>query len=164
AGVLLPFRNTSLWLRTAAGHYFGSRDNPFSNFYFGGFGNNYIDHLSAHRYRETESLPGFRINEIGGRNFIKAVSELNLAAVRFRKLGFLAFYSTYFRLSFFGGGLLTNVDNSKWRKTYYSAGAQLDFELVLFSLLKSTLSFGYGRGAAPLRNPSNEFMISLKII
>lgn len=164
AGILLPFRNTSLWLRTAAGHYFGSRDNPFSNFYFGGFGNNYIDHLSAHRYRETESLPGFKINEIGGKNFIKAVSELNLAAVRFRKLGFLSFYSTYFRLSLFCGGLAANIDNNSWRKTYYTAGAQLDFELVLFSLLKSTLSFGYGRGAAALRHSSDEFMISLKII
>ena len=31
---------SSLWLRTAAGKAFGRRDDPFANYFFGGFGNN----------------------------------------------------------------------------------------------------------------------------
>ena len=33
---------------------------PFANFFFGGFGNNYVDHGDEKRYREYYSLPGRR--------------------------------------------------------------------------------------------------------
>jgi len=49
-------------------------------------------------------------------------------------------------------------------KMYYNAGAQLDFELVLFSLIKSNLSFGYARSFTKGVIPRNEYMISLKIL
>lgn len=164
SGILLPVRNSSLWLRTSAGNSFGDRNNTFNNFYFGGFGNNYVDHLSAQRYREMESFPGLEINEIGGKNFGKAVLEWNLPPVRFRSFGFLSFYSTYARLSLFSQAVMLDFDDSKIRREYYSAGTQLDFELVLFSLLKSNLSFGYGRSFGKTLTPSDEFMISLKIM
>jgi hypothetical protein len=35
----------------------------FANFYFGAFGNNYVDHKDEQRYREYQSLPGLEINE-----------------------------------------------------------------------------------------------------
>ena len=38
-----PFAHSSIWLRSAAGIGTGNRDNPVANFYFGGFGNNYVD-------------------------------------------------------------------------------------------------------------------------
>ena len=33
-------------------------DLPFANFYFGGFGNNWVDHLDEKRYRRVSSFPG----------------------------------------------------------------------------------------------------------
>ena len=56
-GFLLP-RNSAFWLRASAGKSFGDFTSPFSSFYFGAFGNNYIDHLAIDRYREYYSFPG----------------------------------------------------------------------------------------------------------
>ena len=65
----------------------------------------------------------------------------------------------------FGMGLFTNIGYDKpdlQQLNYYSAGAQLDFEIVLFSLLKSTLSLGYSR-AYGVTEAADQFMISLKL-
>ena len=43
-GFQLPINHSSIWFRGAAGVGIGDRNNPFANFYFGGFGNNYIDY------------------------------------------------------------------------------------------------------------------------
>lgn len=163
-GTLLPFKNSSLWLRTAAGHSFGITGNPFDNFYFGGFGNNYVDYQNVQRYREFESFPGLEINEVGSKNFAKGTLEFNLSPIRFRKFGFLSFYTTYMRLSIFGMALSTNIDEKSLNRNLFNYGAQVDFELVLFSLLKSNLSFGYARAHEKSFTPKDEFMISLKLL
>ncbi|HEX9005885.1 MAG TPA: hypothetical protein VF889_01230, partial [Bacteroidota bacterium] len=64
-GFLLPIDHSSLWWRAFAGHGFGDRNEPFANFYLGGFGNNWVDHENIHRYREAESFPGILLNEAG---------------------------------------------------------------------------------------------------
>jgi hypothetical protein len=173
-GYLLPLRNSTLFLRNSVGvSLFHDSTNAFSRYYFGGFGNNYVDHLSVQRYREIESFPGKDINELSGYNFAKMLLEWNLPPLRFRNLGFLSFYSTYARLSMFGGGLMTNLygehnmtdaDRQNIRKTYYSYGTQLDFELVLFSLIKSTFSTGYGVAITQGSKPGGELLVSLKIM
>ncbi|HEX6894915.1 MAG TPA: hypothetical protein VF146_06560, partial [Bryobacteraceae bacterium] len=56
-GFLLP-GNSSFWLRSSAGKSFGDSASPFSSFYFGDFGNNYVDHGEINRYRESYSFPG----------------------------------------------------------------------------------------------------------
>ncbi|MBA3296061.1 MAG: hypothetical protein H0U19_03935, partial [Acidobacteria bacterium] len=50
-GTPLPLGHSSVWLRTAAGISPGSREDPFANFFFGGFGNNYVDRGNEKRYR-----------------------------------------------------------------------------------------------------------------
>ncbi|MDQ1264945.1 MAG: hypothetical protein QG635_95, partial [Bacteroidota bacterium] len=174
-GLLTPLQNSSVWLRSSAGSYFtGDRSNLFANYYFGGFGNNYIDHsgsssvtggfLPSLKYRQQESFPGKVINDIGGRNYVKMLLEWCLPPLRFKKLGFLSFYSTYSRLSLFGSGLITNLDDMSLKREVLNFGSQLDFELVLFSLMKSTLSFGYGVAIEKNLKPAGEFMISLRIL
>jgi hypothetical protein len=164
-GFLLPLRNTSLWCRTSMGQSFGQSDKSNSYFYFGGFGNNYLDYRSAQQYREMMSFPGREINAISAMNYGKLSMDLNLKPIRFKKAGFKGLYSTYARLSLFGMGLFTNIGYDKpdlQQLNYYSAGAQLDFEIVLFSLLKSTLSLGYSR-AYGVTEAADQFMISLKL-
>ncbi|HPE87237.1 MAG: hypothetical protein WC151_02570 [Bacteroidales bacterium] len=165
AGVLLPLRNTSFWLRNAAGvSLHNDAGNSFNNYYFGGFGNNFIDYQAIGRYRNIESFPGLEINEAAGNHFIKTMGELNLRPLYFKEAGFIWLYVTYARLSLLGGGLYTMHNN--WQNTgiYYNAGAQLDFDIVLFSLLKSTLSLGAARAWRPDHSSGNEFMISLKLL
>jgi hypothetical protein len=163
-GFLLPVRNTSFWLRTSLGQSFASRKDALSLIYFGGFRNNYIDYQDAQRYREFISFPGMEIDEIAAKNFGKITGELNLKPIRFREFGLLPFYSTYARLSLFGMGLFADATDKNFRQNIYNAGAQLDFELVLFSLLKSTLSFGYARSFHDHFSPGEEFMVSLKLL
>ena len=164
-GFLLPLRNTSLWFRSSLGQSFGQNDKTNSYFYFGGFGNNYLDYRSSQQYREMFSFPGMEIDAISAMNYGKLSMEVNLKPVRFRKVGFKGLYSTYARLTMFGMGLFTNVGYNQpqlKQLNYYSTGAQLDFEIVLFSLLKSTLSFGYARAYTP-SNQKGQFMVSLKL-
>ncbi len=161
-GFLLPMRNSAIWFRTSAGQSFGASDKSNSMFYFGGFGNNFVDYRSVQQYRDMSSFPGVEIDQLSAMNYGKLTTEINLTPIRFRKLGFLGFYSTYARLSLFGMGLITDVANTRDQRNYFASGVQLDFELVMFSLLKSTLSFGYSRAYIP-GTPADQFMVSLKL-
>jgi hypothetical protein len=161
-GFLLPLRNSSLWLRTSMGQSFGNPDKSNSYFYFGGFGNNYLDYRNAQLYREMSSFPGMEIDAISALNYGKLAMEWNVKPLRFKKLGFKGLYSTYSRLTFFGMGLFTNLANEQQQTNYYSAGLQIDFEIVLFTLLKSTLSFGYSKAGLKALH-RDQFMVSLKL-
>ena len=59
-GFYLPWDHSSLWLQLAAGQSWGDRDDTLANFYFGGFGNNWVDHGEVRRYRDYYSFPGHR--------------------------------------------------------------------------------------------------------
>jgi hypothetical protein len=163
-GFLLPLRNSSLWLRSSAGIGSSNRESVFSNFYFGGFGNNYLDHRNQKQYRNAESFAGLEINEVTANKFGKIMMELNLTPIRFRHLGFLYLYATHADLSLFGSALMTDPDNDKYNRAIYNAGLQIDMEVVFFSLLKTTLSFGYGTAFEDGRKPQDQFMISLKLM
>ncbi len=163
-GFLLPVDHMSLWLRTSVGHSFGERNEPFANFYFGGFGNNWVDHAEVDRYREFYSFPGVELNEVGGKNYGKLTLELTLPPVRFKRLGVPALYCNWTRLALFSSGIITNVDSRAHRRELVDVGAQLNFKVVLFSSLESTFSLGYAVAAEEGRSPTDEFMVSLKIL
>jgi hypothetical protein len=163
-GMPLPLGHSSVWLRTAAGFSPQDRAEPFANFYFGGFGNNYVDHKDEQRYREYQALPGLEINEVGGRNFLKSVVEWTVPPLRFSRAGTPGFYLTWMRPSVFVSGLVTNLDSAADRRTVTNAGGQLDFRLSLLSSLDLTLSVG---GAVAFENgasPRREAMVSLRIL
>ena len=168
-GTLVPFdRNTSFWLRTAAGHNFGDAESVFGTTYFGGFRNNYVDNRDAFQYRTTLAMPGAAIDAIPAHSFAKATAELNLRPLRLNNFGTLFCYPTWIQCSFFGTGLSVWNPNSS-HKMYYSTGIQLTTELVFLNYLKTTLSIGYGHLFAPSgfvggRRGNNEFMISLKLL
>ncbi len=163
-GWLTGMRNSSLWFRVSAGRVFSKQQNAFGQIYFGGFGNNYVDRLSVKRFRDMESFPGRKINQLAGKDFVKAGFEFDLPPLMIRQLGFLFAYVRFARLSLFQSNLVTDVSNNQLRLFHHNIGAQLDFQFVFFSLMKSTLSFGYARAFEKNMLPGNEFMISLKIL
>jgi hypothetical protein len=163
-GVALPLPHSSIWLRTAAGFSPQSRSEPFANFFFGGFGNNYVDHQEEKRYREYYALPGAELNEIGGRNFARALVEWNVPPLRVRRVGTPGFYLTWMRPAVFASGLLTNVDAASDRHRVASVGGQLDFRFTMLSTLDLTLSLGGAAAYEPGRAPRREVMVSLKIL
>ncbi len=164
-GFLLPLNHSSVWLRGSAGTSLTTgRDEPFANFFFGGFGNNWVDYQDHKRFRDSRSLPGIGINEVGGTNFGKVQVEWVLPPLRFRRVGVPSLYLRWAGVSFFAAGLATNVDRDALRRTLVNAGAQIDLRLVTASHMKSTFSLGYGLVAEEGRGPSSAFMISLKIL
>jgi hypothetical protein len=163
-GTLLPMDHSSLWFRGSAGYSFGDRSDPFSNFYFGGFGNNWVDHQEIKRYREDYSFPGVEINNIGGVLFGKGMIEWDLPPIRFRRFGVPSFYCNWARIGLFTSAIGTNFDGSSELRLAGNAGGQIDFRLVLFSSLESTLSFGYAVAAEKNQRLTKEFMVSLKIL
>jgi hypothetical protein len=163
-GFLTPIDHSSVWLRGAAGYSRGDRDDSFASFYFGGFGNNYIDHQEVKRYRDVSRFPGREIDEISGTNFAKLMAEWTLPPVRFRRVGIPKFYCTYARPAVFLTGLVTNLDDESARREAANWGAQVDFRLVIFSALESTLSIGAAGSHEDGRGRDNEFMFSLKIM
>jgi hypothetical protein len=162
-GVLLPLNHSSLWLRTAAGKGFGDSANPFANFYFGAFGNNYVDHLSINRYRDFYSFPGVSLDQLSATSFAKVTGEWSLPPVKFRRVGTTWLYLNWARLSLFSSGLFTDFGNSSLQKSYADLGTQLDFRMVLFTYLNTTLSAGYAGATAGNGHVSTEYMVSLKI-
>jgi hypothetical protein len=163
-GLLLPINHSSLWFRSALGYSIGERDEPFANFYFGGFGNNWIDYQGFSRYRDYDSFPGVEINEIGGTTFGKFMVEWTLPPVRFRRFGIPSFYFRWARMALFSSGIVSNFDFQPQKKESLNLGAQIDFRLVTFSIYKSTFSLGYAWAFKDGKNYSREFMISLKIL
>ncbi len=164
-GVLLPLNHSSLWLRTSAGFSpGGKRQEPFANFFFGGFGNNWVDHQEVWRYRQDYSFPGVELNSVGGTTYGKAILEWTLPPIRFRRFGVPALYCNWTRISFFSSGIFTNLDSKPDRRSLLNLGAQMDFRLVLFSSLESTFSLGYAGAVEKGRRLDKEFMISLKVL
>jgi hypothetical protein len=163
-GAPLPLAHSSVWLRSAVGLSPGDREEPFANFFFGGFGNNWIDHRTEKRYRAYYAFPGAGLNEIGGRNFVRSTLEWNLPPLRFRRAGSPGFYFTWMRPALFAGALVTNVEHAGSRRTATNIGGQLDFHLTTLSTLDMMLSVGaasaFERGVEPRR----ELMVSFKIL
>jgi hypothetical protein len=163
-GIPLPAPHTSIWLRSAVGANVGDLYDPFANFYFGGFGNNWVDHGDAKRYRSFFSFPGVELNEIPGRSFAKSMLEWNLPPVRFRRAGSPGFFLTWMRGSLFAGAIRTNVDDDNVARDHGTMGAQLDFRFEVLSKFKMTLSLGYAAAFESGMDTTDEFMFSLNVL
>ena len=164
-GFALPWKHSSIWLRNAVGAAFGEPNDEFANFFFGGFGNNYVDRGEVKRYREYYAMPGFELNAIPGRNFHRAMLEWNLPPIRFSRVGTANFFLSWARPSVFYTALTTNLDDSAIRQEVQSAGMQIDFRFTVLSRMNMTLSFGYAQGFGNDLIPDDEeFMVSLKIL
>jgi hypothetical protein len=174
-GFQLPIVHSSVWLRSAAGAGIGHPLNPYAQYYFGAFGNNWVDNGEIRRYREFYAFPGLAINEIGGRTFAKSVLDWNLPPIRFLHFGTPGFYGSWIRTSLFVGGIATNFDHryedvgvppvrQKIAQTIGDAGVQMDLRFTALSRLDMTLSFGYAAAFESGVAPRHEGMISLKVM
>jgi len=142
----------------------GNRDEPLANYYFGGFGNNWVDHRDVSRYRHYYAFPGIDLNALSGNNFGKVMVEWTLPPVRYQRLGIRSFYTNWTHLRLFSTAISTNMDHLERRRTLVNFGGQMDWKLVLFSTMKSTFSFGFAGAVEKNERPSYEFMVSLKIL
>jgi hypothetical protein len=163
-GIPLPVANSSVWLRTAAGFSTGRRSDPLASFYFGAFGNNYVDNGAIKRYREYEAMPGFGIDEISALNFARELVEWNLPPVVFESVGTPGFYLNWLRPAVFGAFLWTDPANRTRRSDDQSLGTQVDLRFHVLHWYDMTLSVGYAIGFRGGKRAGDEVMVSLKIL
>lgn len=163
-GFALPIDHSSVWLRSSIGYAYGDRTDPYANFYFGGFGNNYIDDQTEKRYREYYSFPGVELNSIGGTNYGKLLLEWNLPPVRFSNFGMSSLFLNYARTSLFTSAIITNLDSKDFQRSLMNFGAQIDFRVIMLFNLKITFSAGYAAAVERNQKISDELMFSLKIL
>jgi hypothetical protein len=163
-GIPLPLPHSSVWLRTAAGWADGSHNETVANFYFGGFGNNYVDDKSVKRYREYYSMPGFGLNELSGLGFVKGLVEFNTPPIVLESVGTPSLYLNWLRPSIFVAGLWTDPGSPTKRNDYASLGAQVDLRFSVLHWYEMTLSAGYALGFQGSQRTGTEWMLSLKIM
>lgn len=164
-GLLVPgIRNTSLWIRNSVGQSFGDRESALSYFYLGGFRNNYVDWREPRQYRTSFAFPGADIDGIAAYNFVRTMGELNLRPLRTRNIGATWIYPTYIYTSLFGTHLATDPGRQDGSRNVFNAGIQTDIEVVMFSYMKTTWSFGYARMFEPGERPQGQWMLSLKLL
>ena len=162
-GFALPWKHSSVWFYNFVGWADGNRLDPLTNFYFGGFGNNYVDNREVKRYRRYYSMPGFEIDEIGGREFGKITAEFNFPPVRFSEAGKPGFFLKHIRPAVFASGLITDP-GERFERTTASVGFQLDLEFTLIHRLPMTMSVGWAAGYEDGDRRDGEWMVSLKIL
>jgi len=165
AGFALPWKHSSIWGYASAGYGTGDPHSSLDNFYFGSFGNNFVDDGEVKRYREFDSFPGFDIDAIGAHSFVKAVGEWNLPPVRFSDVGTPAYYLSSVRPALFAGVLFGDPGLSA-AHTYESVGFQVDWNFTVAVRLPMTLSLGYARGFSDssISSRHDEILASLKIL
>jgi hypothetical protein len=162
-GVPLPVNNSSFWVYTAAGAVGGNRSSSLSQFYMGGFGNNYVDDREIKRYRQFDSLPGFDIDAISARTFERALAEINLPPLRFRDLGVAPLFLSSARTAVFAG-VLDAKPSIGARRTLETAGVQIDWNFTAALRLPMVFSMGYAEGFEDGDRRGSETLLSLKIM
>jgi hypothetical protein len=164
-GFLLPVDHASLWLRAAAGTALaGDRTDPNARFFFGGFGNNWVDHRGIQQFREVEALPGIEINDVSGANYGRVQVEFTSPPLRFRRVGAPSLYLRWASLSLVATGLMTDMDETDLRRTIGSVGAQADFRLITLSNMESTFSLGFAAAQGEGLPRRSKWMFSFKIM
>lgn len=162
-GFALPIRNSSVWFYNSGGVSDGDGANPLSSFYFGGFKNNYVDDREIKRYRQFDAFPGFEIDELAARDFVKSVAEWNAPPLRFESVGAPSLYLESARTALFAGALWADPGRVSDRVAI-SLGGQVDFNFTVVHRLPMTLSIGYAAGFLDGEDRSDEFMLSLKVM
>jgi hypothetical protein len=165
AGFALPWKHSSIWGYASAGWGTGNPKDSLDYFYFGSFRNNYVDDGDVKRYREYDSFPGFDIDAISARSYLKGVGEWNLPPVRFSDLGTASFFLSSVRPALFAGVLAADPGAS-FAHTYETVGFQLDWNFTIAVRLPMTFSIGYARGFSDssITSRHDEILASLKIL
>jgi len=75
-----------------------------------------------------------------------------------------SFYVNWLHAGLFAQGLVANPWGSLPQRELVSAGAQVDFKVVIFTNLESTISFGWATAYEDGDKVGTEFMASLKLL
>jgi hypothetical protein len=148
-----------LQLKFSAGYRQTQRDVAIGYFYFGGFGNRYVEPAQVKQYRKVFRFPGLSIYSLPTDRFGKVMIEHNLPPLRFGNAYLGQHYLSYIDFSWYSQGL---VINSPYDKNWVDLGAQLNFHFKHLYNFDTAISFGAARAWSG-NSRTDEFFISLKL-
>ncbi len=161
AGYYLPalFPHNILHFKLMGGYRRTLDDMAIGKFYFGGFGNRYLEDGKIRQYRKVFRFPGIPIYSLATDRFVKGLIEHSSPPYRPGGIHLGHHYLSYINASWYSQGLWLNSPRSK---LWLSLGAQINFNFKHWYNLQSTLSLGAAR-AWWQDHHNNEWFISLKL-
>ena len=107
------FPHNSLHLKISAGWRHTKANLAIGKFYFGGFGNRYLETVPVKQYRKVFRFPGIPIYNLPTDRFLKIMVEHNLPPLRFAHL-FLGHHSlNAVDVSWYSQGLLIHAERQR---------------------------------------------------
>lgn len=135
-------------------------DLSIGRYYFGGFGNRFLESARERQYRSMFRLPGIPIYSLDGDRFIKGMVEHDLPPIRPGKLFLGEHYLNHISLAWYAQGLwLRSPQADVWG----DVGGQIDLVFKHWFNLESTLSLGVAQAWSAQGN-SHEWFISFKLL
>lgn len=128
-----------LHAQLAAGYYRANEDLALGRFYFGGFGNQYLENKETKQYRAVFRFPGVPIYSLSSQRFVKIMLENNLPPLRFSHIGISRHLLSHVDASVFTQGLLADSPQSM---AWLNLGAQVNLVFTHWFNLESTFSAG----------------------
>ncbi len=148
-------------LKLDGGYHFENENLVQAKFYFGGFGNRYVENKSVKQFRKVFRFPGVPIYSLVADSFGKFLIENSFPPIRFSSLSFFGrHYLSHIDISIYSQGLFLDFPNPQ---KYINAGAQLSILFKHWFNLESTVSAGAAN--AWWNGESNfEWFVSLKLL
>ena len=109
-----------------------------------------------------EAFPGFEIDEIAARRFVKLTGEVNLPPIRFAEVGTPSIYLSYARPALFAGAMMARVPGKTTK--YANIGGQVDLAFTFALRLPMVFSIGAAAGFEDGDYRKTELLTSLKIM
>ncbi len=154
------FNHNIFHLNISGGYSWKTERLVQGKFYFGGFGNRYVENVDANQYRKTFRFPGVPIYSLIANKFAKIMFEDVLPPVRFSDASIGQHYLSHFNLAFYSQGLWTEPFKGV---KYVDLGGQINFVFRHWYNLESTFSAGIAK-AWYNRGNSWEWFLSIKLL
>ncbi|MFQ6114633.1 MAG: hypothetical protein ACE5NG_11225, partial [bacterium] len=149
-----------LHFKLASGYLRTRKDLAIGKFYFGGFGNQYLENKDVKQYRNVFRFPGVPIYSLVTGRFAKVMIENNLPPLRLDNFKLGKHFLSYVNAAWFAQGLiLDSAREGKW----ISLGGQINFVFKHWFNLETTLSAGVAQAWSQHGN-SREWFISFKLL
>ncbi len=154
------FPHNIFHLKLAAGYVQKNNNLDQAHFYFGGFGNRYLEDAPVKQYRDVLRFPGIPIYSLLSDKFAKLLIEENFPPVRFDDVRIGEHFLNYIDMSIYSENLFTKSGQDQ---NYTDAGGQINLVFKHWFNLESTLSAGIAKAWYGKEN-SWDWFLSFKLL
>ena len=156
----LLFDHNTLHFKLAAGYHYDNENLIQARFYFGGFGNRYVENEEVKQYRKVFRLPGIPIYSLDTDRFVKIMLENNFPPIRFSNLSFSQHFINHLDFSIYSQALIVKSDvSNKW----LDIGIQGNIVFKHWFNLESTFSAGIAKAWWD-KGEDWEWFLSIKLL